>query len=975
MGALVRSGRSASAGVRFQVPLAMKSFILKIILPTILTILLFTLTIFLIIIPRFQQNVMNGKREMIMELTNTAISILAEYEAEERKGLISREEAQKTAITRIQDLRYGEENKDYFWITDMTPVMIIHPYRMDLNGQDLSSFTDPHGKHMFVDFVEIARAQGEGYADYMWQWKDDSLHIVPKLSYVKLFKPWNWVIGTGVYIEDVKREISALTGSMLRISTGISILIASLLLYIFKQSYNIERKRIAAEEELQRSEVKYRTLVEAATEGLIMLADGKISFANSVIGRMTGYGADELSGRSLTEFISASNNSDIIGIFSGDRVKEGQFELNLNRKNGGFCEVLLTSSRAVFYGKTVNILIVKDISADKNASLANVDYQRLISTLNLGFFRASINQKGKFLYANETAIRILGCEHFDQLSEVHIIRLLTDAGERKKLRRELLGQGFVKNKVLRISNPAGGQTIVAISLVLLDPELRGNLVCDGIIEDITQPEREKAATGDLIARLKVRDLVLEQPVSGYVQPAVRLSQDATLGEAVDRMAKSRSDCLLLTASNGDAMGIITGSDVQKRILGLGLNLDNPAYLIMSSPVVYAAENTSALEALRICESQHINHLVVRNAGLEISGIARAVDLYRGIVRSFGHVEDDIGRAGSAEELKECYHRHRLLLDPLIRGEVPVRYITALTTAFSDTVIRRLIGLAVEETGPPPVAFSFICLGSEGRKEETLLTDQDNAIIYEDVPEENREAVSAYFRQLGEKVCDGLNHVGYAYCVGRVMAKNPQWCQPLSTWTRYFTEWINLPEPKNLLDATIFFDFRNVYGEESFAESLRTAISAAVRQNAVFFYHLAYNACHIRPPHIPGGGLLPEKSEDAIDLKPALIPLVMFARIYALQQGISYTNTAERLEALRGRQGLGEETAAELLFAYNFLMKLRFRSQAELAAKGLPLSNVLHYRRLIEPEGQILRRVLASIPEYQNKLKSDFRISV
>ena len=171
-----------------------KSF-LKIILPAILSILLFILTIFLIIIPRYQKNIMIGKREMIKELTNSAWSILAKYENDQRDGLLTREEAQKTAGSRIEYLRYGEENKDYFWITDMTPVMIMHPFRNDLNGKDLTNFTDPHGKKLFVEFVETVKKSEHGYVDYMWQWKDDSLRIVPKLSYVKVFKPWGWVIG------------------------------------------------------------------------------------------------------------------------------------------------------------------------------------------------------------------------------------------------------------------------------------------------------------------------------------------------------------------------------------------------------------------------------------------------------------------------------------------------------------------------------------------------------------------------------------------------------------------------------------------------------------------------------------------------------------------------------------------------------------------------------------------------------------
>jgi signal transduction histidine kinase len=216
---------------------------LKIIIPSVLSILLFILTIFGFIIPRFQKNIMNGKREMIKELTNSAWSILSKYENDEQKGLTSREEAQKTAASRIEYLRYGDENKDYFWITDLHPNMIMHPYRKDLNGQNLSNFSDPQGTKLFVEFVKTVKKSGHGYVNYMWQWKEDSLHIVPKLSYVKLFEPWGWIIGTGIYIEDVKTEIKVLTKRLIWISAAISLIIALFLLFISQQSIRAEIKR------------------------------------------------------------------------------------------------------------------------------------------------------------------------------------------------------------------------------------------------------------------------------------------------------------------------------------------------------------------------------------------------------------------------------------------------------------------------------------------------------------------------------------------------------------------------------------------------------------------------------------------------------------------------------------------------------------------------------------------------------------
>jgi PAS domain S-box-containing protein len=952
----------------------MKRSYLKIILPTIFTILLFILTIFLIIIPRFKENIMSGKREMIKELTNSAWSILAKYENDERTGLLSRDEAQQTAIARIQYLRYGEESKDYFWITDMTPKMIMHPYRLDLNGQDLGNFTDPHGKKLFVEFVETVKISGSGYVDYMWQWKDDSLHIVPKLSYVKLYKPWNWVIGTGIYIEDVKKEISALTKRMIWISVGISIVIALLLFYILKQSWNIERKRIVAENDLHESKEKYRTLVEAATEGLIMVIDGKISFANTVISKLTGYDNSELLSLSAYELISKNNNKDVIDTFSKNTIKEGQFELNLIKKNGGFAEVLITSSTTMFYGKTVNILIIKDISVERNQGVSNIEYQKLISTLNVGFFKANIDRKGRFIYANETALRILGFENFDELSDTHILGLLADADDRKSLRKTLIDNGYIKNKIVKVIRKNGEFSIVAVSLVILNNENSEEILCDGIIEDITLLENEKARTHKLIAELKANNLVLEHPVSDYLSPVYTLDADATIHETARLLSKKKTDSVLLTNKGRDFLGIITSTDIQKRVLARNLNPDNPAYMIMSSPIVFISESTPVNDAIRVSKENSMNHLVVKSASGEISGIFNTSDIHKRLINSLSFYINNIEKAETTEELKQCYRDLQLLIKPLIQSEISVRFITNITTAFSDAVVRRLIDLAIAEFGQAPAGFAFICLGSEGRKEETLLTDQDNAIIYGDVPKEKESAVNAYFLKLGETVCNALNTIGYSFCKGEIMAKNPKWCQPLSVWENYFTSWIKTPEPQQLLDATIFFDFRIVYGDKTFTEKLKTTVSTAISNHPLFLYHQAYNTFNIKPPHISTGTILSDKHADIVDLKSAVIPIIMFARTYAFQNNIDCENTIDRLTALRDRNIINVNMADEIIFAYNFLMQLRFKNQVSLLHNNKPVSNILNTKLLIDIELYILKKVLSTIPEFQNKIKTDFRIT-
>jgi len=231
-----------------------KSFSLKIILPTLLAIVLFVISMFVVIIPLLKCELMEDKRELTRELTNSAWSILKSQYAKEEKGLLTRQEAQKNAIEIIQDLRYGTERKSYFWVTDTTPTMLMHPYRDDLNGVNLSNYKDSRDKKLFREMVETVQKDGDGFVDYLWQWNDDQTKTSLKTSYVKIFSPWGWLIGTGIYLDGTKEEISAISSTILKMSSAITFLIVLLLFQINLESLQIERKREQAEKEREKSE-------------------------------------------------------------------------------------------------------------------------------------------------------------------------------------------------------------------------------------------------------------------------------------------------------------------------------------------------------------------------------------------------------------------------------------------------------------------------------------------------------------------------------------------------------------------------------------------------------------------------------------------------------------------------------------------------------------------------------------------------
>ena len=260
-----------------------RKFFINVIVPTLITQILFVVLIFLVIIPNFNHNLIEAKKEMISEIINSAVCIADQNFQEAKAGKCSIEDAKLNAIATIRSIRYGTANKDYIWITDNVPNMIMHPYRSDLNGKNVENFRDPNGTKMFSEMRKIAERYGKGFVDYKWQWMDDSSKIVPKISFVREYKNFNWIIGTGVYIEDVRNSINSVINSLIITSLVIFVLISGLLFIIARRNFKVEKLRSIAEQSLHESHEKYKALVEASSDGTLMFIEDNCIFTNSKI--------------------------------------------------------------------------------------------------------------------------------------------------------------------------------------------------------------------------------------------------------------------------------------------------------------------------------------------------------------------------------------------------------------------------------------------------------------------------------------------------------------------------------------------------------------------------------------------------------------------------------------------------------------------------------------------------------------------
>ena len=484
-------------------------FFQKIILPAMLAIVLFVISLYVFVIPSFERSAIEQKRQMLHELTNTAWSILDKYHSDAASGKMPHEEAQQLAIAEVQALRYGREEKDYFWITDLEPAMIMHPYVHELTGQNLQDYVDPDGTRVFIEAAEIARSEGEGFINYKWQLRDDSTKVVPKLSFVKRFAPWEWIIGTGIYLDDVQAEISSLTNKLLLVLLGITIIIALIIFFITYQSLEIETRRRRAEDQLRESREKYRSLLESSTEGIILLLNSAISYTNSYIQNWLQYSASDLHSMPIEAIFPAGQLPDLSKI-----INETRIETSLIRKDGTNTEALLTILPVSFADKAGLLFTFRDISEHRSVKIELEEVKERLRSISEDSFHG-INH-----FANYVAT--ISSLTSQTLSDIATAPVTCNADAS-------IGQAI---EIMNRNKSA--------SLLIMM-----NQTCLGIVTRY-----------DVVARYEAGSRHPDSPVSEFMtSPVITMSGNTTLAEAASVMEEHGISYLAVKGSNGAITGI------------------------------------------------------------------------------------------------------------------------------------------------------------------------------------------------------------------------------------------------------------------------------------------------------------------------------------------------------------------------------------------------------------------------------------
>ena len=437
-------------------------------------------------------------------------------------------------------------------------------------------------------------------------------------------------------------------------------------------------------------------------------------------------------------------------------------------------------------------------------------------------------------------------------------------------------------------------------------------------------------SGDLTVQ-KVGDLMARKPVTVAPTDTVRMAAQKMRDAKVSSLGVVEGDRFV---------GIITTRDMTSKVLASGMDPATPVAEVMTPDPIALQPNSLGSDILHIMLERRIGHLPVVEDG-RLVGMITQTDLTRFQAVSSAQLVRDAAVAETVEEMAAVTARIPRLLVQLVGGNNAHEVVTRLITDIADTVTRRLLAMAEAQLGPPPVPYLWLACGSQGRQEQTGVSDQDNCLMIDDAA---TPGDMAYFAALAKIVCDGLNACGYVYCPGDMMASNPQWCQPMRVWREYFRHWIAVPDPQAQMLASVMFDLRAIGGQASLFSTLQHDTLEQAEKNSIFVAHMIGNSLKHTPPLGLLRGFATIRSgehKNHIDLKHnGVVPVVDLGRVYALIGQIPAANTRARLEAAEHAGVISVSGARDLIEAYDLIAQIRLENQARLVRSGRKPDNFL-----------------------------------
>lgn len=480
-------------------------------------------------------------------------------------------------------------------------------------------------------------------------------------------------------------------------------------------------------------------------------------------------------------------------------------------------------------------------------------------------------------------------------------------------------------------------------------------------------QRSRQAVQEAYASQALSEQSLEAPLAQLVKGApVCCSPETPLRDALAEMHRRRIGSMLVTDPEGRPLGIFTRYDILGRVTLAEVPLDTPIGRVMVQPVHSLTVHDTAQDAVLLMSRHGFRHVPVTQGGVAV-GMVSERDLFAMQRLSVKQVGSAIRAANDVADLQRVALEVRHLAAALLGQGVQARQLTGLISHLNDVLTRRLLALKAAEHRLPAGRWCWLALGSEGRSEQTIATDQDNALI---LPDDSSDAERAAALAFGRDVNQALDACGYPLCRGGIMAGEPGCCLTLAQWQGRFAHWIEHGAPEDLLNASIYFDLRSLAGDEALAQALRAEVLQSAQRTPRFLKQMALNALGHGAPLRWLGGIATD-ARGTIDLKlQGTAIFVDAARLYALAHGVPATNTRERMEGAGQAMGLPAAEYQAWVGAFEFLQLLRLRVQLEgRPPQGEP--NRIEIAQLNDIDHRILKECLRTARMLQQRLQLDY----
>lgn len=509
----------------------------------------------------------------------------------------------------------------------------------------------------------------------------------------------------------------------------------------------------------------------------------------------------------------------------------------------------------------------------------------------------------------------------------------------------------------------------------------GNFLMESFASNTRNPysteHRGKLFTEDEEISFKQEALFDLQPIP-MVKKMVTVSPETSIQEAATLMSEKRVGSVIVVEDD-KPVGILTDLDFRE-FIGTGkLSIDCAVNKIMNSPVICYSKGITIAQAQLTMMKHDINHICITKDGTpntKVKGIVSEHDLMVSQGNNPSVLMKAIKRARSTKKLKKIRSKILFLLQGYLKTNIPLTHISKIMFELNDATIKRTIKRCVDKMeGPPPVNFAWMSLGSQGRKEQLLHTDQDNALVFADVPEEKLEETRAYYLKLATKVTKRLNIIGYEFCPAEMMARNPKYCLSLSEWKDQFSRWVTTSGSEEILLCQIFFDFDISYGDVKLTNSISDHVFEILKGNRHFLNSLAAQALRNPSPLGFFRQFLVEQDGEKKDLfdikKRGIMPLTDAGRLLILEYRVkNISNTAERFEKLAQLEPKNKELY--LACAYSSKALIKFRTKQGL--KNKDSGRFINLEDLGKEDKVKLKRCFKTIKEIQELIKLRFEVT-